>query len=56
MLLASVVNVLVRDVAAAAFDSVKYAIVATLTLPAVILVISTEEAFDAAMMVFSYAV
>lgn len=53
MLLAFVDNVLAREVAEAALDSVKYAIVATLMLPAVMLVISTSVAFDAAMIVSS---
>ena len=53
MLLAFVVNVLARDVAAAELASVKYAMVATLMLPAVILVMSTDDAFDAAIIVFS---
>ena len=53
MLLASVDNVFAREVAAAELESVKYATVATLTLPAVMLVISTDVALDAAMMVFS---
>ena len=53
MLLASVVNVLAREVALAELDAVKYATVATLTLPGVILVMLTVVALEAWIIVFS---